>query len=162
TPADVEQDAEDEVVDRHVQQRREHLPDLAEPGLGVHRHVARGGEDDDEVAPAPQLPQVLQRRGPGGGRREAVLECELGERLVRQAGRLGRDRDGEALWAGQAAGRVQTAGPAPAAGLTQTSCVTHNGEPMVRGGLPEHDRELYRATVTYRTYHRPSCAVQLF
>src|SRR6266567_633672 len=58
TAAGVQDDAEDQVVDGGVQQRGEHLPQLAQPGLGVHRDVARGGEAHDEVPPVPQLPGV--------------------------------------------------------------------------------------------------------
>jgi hypothetical protein len=55
----LEQEAEDQVVDARVQQRREHLPELAQLRVGVHRHVARGGVAHDEVAPSPQRRDVL-------------------------------------------------------------------------------------------------------
>ena len=50
----VQQQAEDQVVDRRVQQRRHDLPELAELGLAVLRGQPGGGERGDEVPPRPQ------------------------------------------------------------------------------------------------------------
>jgi hypothetical protein len=72
---------EDQVVHGRVEQRRQHLPELAEPGLGVHRHVARRGVGEDEVPPLPHLDQVRDQPRPGRTRPQAVLRGHLGQRL---------------------------------------------------------------------------------
>jgi len=90
-PGGLEQQAEDQVVDARVEQRREHLPELPEPGLGVHRDVARGGVADDEVPALPEACQVRAQRRAGPGVPQPVLGGELGEVAVGHLGRLGRD-----------------------------------------------------------------------
>jgi hypothetical protein len=81
----LEQDPEDEVVHRRVEQRREDLPELAEPRLGVHRHVAGRGVRDDEVPPLPDFAQVSTQERPFGGGPQAVPGREGGQRLTRRA-----------------------------------------------------------------------------
>ncbi len=83
----LEQDAEDQVVDRAVEQRGEYLPDLAEPGVGVHRHVPGGRVGHDEVPALPQLAEVLQQAGPLRAGPQPVLGGQLGQRHSGQRGR---------------------------------------------------------------------------
>ncbi len=83
-PAGVQQHAEDQVVDARVEQRGEHLPQLAEPGLGVHRDVPRGGEAADEVTPLPELGGVAAQRRPHGRLLEPVAQSQVTQRLVGQ------------------------------------------------------------------------------
>ena len=87
----LEEHAEDQVVHARVQQRGEHLPELAELRLGVHRDVPRGGVADDEVPALPQHRQVLPQRRAGPGELQAVLRREFPQRLVRDPRRLGHD-----------------------------------------------------------------------
>src|SRR5215469_4375236 len=107
-PAGVQQLAEDQEIDRHVQQRGEHLPQLAEPGLGVHRHVHRGGEASDEMAPLPKLANVFKYRRPGRAQFESVAERVFSELLLGQARSVAGDGNG----GGEAARSAQGAGTA--------------------------------------------------
>ena len=92
-PAGVQDEPEDQVVHGHVEQRRQDLPDLTQPGLGVHGHVARGGETGDEIAALPfQAFEVVPHRWPGRTRLEAVAFGQLRERLAGQLGRLAAAR----------------------------------------------------------------------
>src|SRR5690348_4917805 len=145
--AGVQDDAEDQVVDGGVQQRGEHLPQLAEPGLGVHRDVARGREAHDEVAPVPQLPGVDEYAGPGRARPEPVPGSEVGERLAGQGGRVYL---GDHQVLGQ---RARTALVACA--------LLHPGEPTARrttrargDGLTTFTDRRYRARGGYRGHRR--------
>src|SRR5262249_52905689 len=61
------------VVPRGVGRRCQPLPELAEPGFGVHRHVAGRGVGEDEVPPPPHLGQVGNQARPRGTRPQAVL-----------------------------------------------------------------------------------------
>jgi hypothetical protein len=54
----LEQDPENQVVDARVKQRRQHLPELAEPRFGIHRHITCRGIRDDEMPPLPHQPEV--------------------------------------------------------------------------------------------------------
>src|SRR4051794_26673623 len=80
--ARVEQQSEDQVVDRGVEQRRQYLPDLAQPRLGVHRDVLGRRERPDEVATLPELTDVGAQRGAGGALLEPVSGGELGQRRM--------------------------------------------------------------------------------
>ena len=63
--------AEDEVVDRRVGQRGEHLPELAQPGVAERGGELGVGVRGDEVPVRPQLPDVLAG-GWGARRRPAA------------------------------------------------------------------------------------------
>src|SRR5215472_18524443 len=164
---DVQQQAEDQEVDAGVQQRGEHLPELAEPGFGVHRDVARGREGQDEAPPPPELPEVVPYRRPLGARPQAVRDGELGQRLVRQVS--GGDRRHR-----QVVARYQATRRAQAPVVAHRAVLLASGAHLMRpgGSLAEPAvggralrsgrlRELCGATITTRLYHSYSCAIQL-
>src|SRR6266568_1309497 len=136
TAAGVQDDAEDQVVDGGVQQWGEHLPQLAEPGLGVHRDITRGGEAHDEVAPLPELPGVDEYAGPGRARPEPVPRRQLGERLVGQGRRI-------------YLGDHQIVGQGARTALV-TCSLSHASEPMARRAGRARRNEL--TTFTVRRY----------
>ena len=84
TSVDLQQHAEDQEVDAGVQQRGEHLPELAQPGLGVHGDVAGGGERDDEAHTPPELAEVARHRRARCAGPQAILGGQLRKRHVRQ------------------------------------------------------------------------------
>lgn len=92
------QDAEDEVVDRRVEQRGHDLPDLAELRLAVLGGELGGGERRDEVPPPPQLPYV---RGQGGARPAHGQAVALGERGELTGGVHGRGEGRRGLGRGR-------------------------------------------------------------
>ncbi len=94
-----EQDAERQVVHGGVHQRREDLPDRAEPRTGVHGVGAGTGVADDELPAPPQLAQVGAE---WWSRRASGQAMSLRQR--RQVDGLGRP--GRVRHAGQSIGPV--------------------------------------------------------
>jgi hypothetical protein len=128
--------AEDQVVDGRVQQGGEHLPHLAEPGLGVHRHVAGGGEAHDEMAPLPEIFDVPEDGRPRRSLPQAVFGGQGGQRLGRQWIVVG------CLWDRHGRGQPRELGIAAepaelARAAADPSVISHDGEPTARDRVRE-------------------------